>query len=217
MFFENDYDDDLDEYLEAAKSIALRLSSGLPDRFEAEDLIQVASVSVLEAIEAFDPTLGMAKMSYVRTKVKGKLIDHVRSHGTQRRDHSRISREIAEQESKFLDEFGRMPSNSELVSRLGISQKKLTKYYEDANLAKFVSFDEEISTQTPSDDLENEVMLEKIVENISKLDEGEQLILSLYFNEGCTLREIKEILGISEARIHQIKDAAIEKLRRCIN
>lgn len=206
---------ELSDYFKLVKRIALHLKSSLPDKFQVADLIQDGMVGLVQAKNSFDRESGVPFEAFARLKIRGVIIDGVRKAGYQSRGFSKQSQAIYEATREFEDKHGREPTETELAECLGISSSKLRKFYEEANSMRFLSIDdEEIElVSDSSSNFDNEVLLRKLEPAISLLNEKEQLVLSLYFKEDMNLREISEILEISEPRVHQIKGKALVKLK----
>ncbi|MDP2564322.1 sigma-70 family RNA polymerase sigma factor [Pseudoalteromonas marina] len=215
-----DYEIDYEKYIPLVKRIALNLHKMLPVEFEFDDLLQTGMVALVDCVHSYGPKVGMPVDAYVGCTVKRRLLDYIRDSGVQSRSFAGFSRSLFKAEGRLFAIFGRKPTDKELAEELGMTVDDLHSRYTEANWMSFVTLSdndnmEQLCTNAElvTDQINKEQLLKIIGSSIKHLSEQEQLVLSLYYNEELNLREIKAILDLTEARIHQIKGGALVKLK----
>lgn len=218
------------EYLPLVTRLARDLKVNLPHNVEIDDLIQEGVIALLQAVDKYDPRQGATFKTYVYSRIKGAMIDYLRKLDylpkNVRQDIKRLDKEIAD----FYAKNQRLPTFEELAEILGMTVGEVQQVYNELLLKQYVNLDEylfgsdEEGTdysnyyEVPSEEDVKEkawksILYEQLVESINKLDEKEQLILSLRFEHELSLKEIAEVLNVSESRVSQIIGAIISKLR----
>lgn len=215
--YENEID--FESYLPLVKKMASRMFQMLPDTFEFDDIYQTGMVALVECVHAYSFESGVPVEAYISSTVKRRLIDWVRGQGVQPRTYAEFSKSLSSAQVKLIGSLGRRPTDKELSVELGIGVADLHSHYCDANWMSFSSLEDSydhdnlITSDLASDALFKEEQLKILGSSIENLSEQEKLVLSLYYNEELNLREIKAVLDLSEARIHQIKGGALLKLK----
>lgn len=206
------------------KRIAYHLVNRLPPSVQVEDLIQAGMVGLLEAAAHFDPSQGASFETYAGIRIRGAMLDEIRRSDWTPRSVHRKARQVAEAVREIENRTGRDAKDSEVVESLGISLKDYHQILVDSTSAKVFSFD---SSENPAVDQSNipehsAGPLEKLTERgfhealakaIEGLPDRERLVMSLYYDDELNLREIGEILGVSESRVCQIHGQAVTRLR----
>lgn len=219
------------EYLPLVSKLAREIKSNLPHNVELDDLIQEGTIALLQAIDKYDPRHGATFKTYVYTRIKGAMIDYLRKLDylpkNVRQDIKRLDNLIAEYYSKYQ----RLPTYDELSQVLGLSIEEVQEIYNELLLKQYVNLDEylfgsEDDERTYAFDVANSedvreqvwksLLYEQLIEAINKLDEKEQLILSLRFEHDLSLKEIAAVLGVTESRVSQIIGAIFSKLRKML-
>ena len=214
--------------------IAARIRERLPQHVEMEDLVSAGVIGLLEASRSFDGSKNVQFKTYAKFRIHGAIHDSLRETDWGSRYMRRRGREIAEATSRLEVRLGRRPSDLEIAQELGLKLEHLHKL--QANLDSLqisgqkvnVSGDEgeafDLIESAPSlnDPDPFDLCLEgerkaHLAEAISKLNEREQLILSLYYREELTMKEISEVVGISLSRVSQIREATMVKLRELLS
>ena len=197
---------------------------------EFEDLVSAGTIGLINAIENFDTTRGLAFSTFAAPRIRGAILDDLR-----RRDHvprsvRRKQRELGRAREALQARLGRAPSEEELAGEMGIEIEKLWRWQRDAEHAARISLDRPTDTSagvgaTPEElisgddghDIEAVINREQEVtllrEEILKLKDQERIVLSLYYFEELKLHEIASIMSLTESRISQIRSKAIENLR----
>lgn len=215
------------EHLHLVKYCALRLLNRIPqNRIDFNDLFSAGVLGLIDAVEKFDPALGIPFEKYAMIRIKGAMLDEIRSSDpvprAVRANIAKLENAIASLERKL----GRMPEEEEIVKELGVTYDEFRQMLDEA---KSVS----ILTQSLEEMMEGGVHPEELIDSgegliksiqreelvailselISQLPEREQLILSLYYHEELTMKEIGQILGYTESRVSQLHTQIILKLR----
>jgi RNA polymerase sigma factor for flagellar operon FliA len=224
----------LEQYLPLVKNVAGRMAMGFPKSVELSDLINTGVIGLIEAMSNFDPSRGVKFETYAVPRIRGAILDELRSLDWVPRSTRAKSREIDRATSKLENQLGRPPSARELAKSLKISPQELFSAVDDVSSATILSLDEliykeEDNRQVPRvetlqdlrcesvlGDMEKEELKGYLVQAISHLSEQERLVVALYYYEELTLKEIGEVMQISESRVSQIHTKAVLKLRGMI-
>ena len=219
-------------YAPLVKYVAGRLGSGLPAHVDEGDLVSYGLLGLIGAIERFDPDRDIKFETYAISRIKGAIIDELRaldwvprSVRARARD---IERAIAELESKL----GRAPSDEEIAKKVGITVEELEDSLTEISRSSIAALDElwtisgeggdqvslldtieDTEGPNPQDALAQTELREALGEAISRLPEREKLVVTLYYYEELTLREIGEVLGVTESRVSQLHTKAILRLK----
>jgi len=239
MLFKKDNDPQvrqklLEEYLPLVKSVAGRMAMGFPKSVELSDLINTGVIGLIEALSNFDPSRGVKFETYAVPRIRGAILDELRSLDWVPRSTRAKSREIEKATSKLENQLGRRPSDRELAKSLNISSEELFSALDDVSSTTMLSLDEliykeednrqvprvetleDLSCESVLGDLEKEELKAYLTQAISHLSEQERLVVALYYYEELTLKEIGEVMQISESRVSQIHTKAVLKLRGMI-
>ena len=211
------------------KRIAHHLKGRLPDSVMVDDLIQSGMIGLFEASRNYDQTKGAAFETYAGIRIRGAMLDEVRKGDWVPRSVHRNGRRISAAIQAIESRLGRDASDHEVAAEMGI---ELDEYYgllKDSQCARLFSFEEVLNGQendgytemefsgpkdnTPDHRIEKVQLHENIVDAIKSLPDREQLVLSLYYDEELNLKEIGEVLGVSESRVSQIHSQAASRLR----
>ena len=207
------------------KRVAYHLSSRLPSNIAIEDLVQAGMEGLLQAQKVFDASRGINFELFAKTRIRGAMLDEVRRISFSTRNVISTKRKQDEIVRDLTQRLGRQPKNIEVAGELGIS---IEEYESDrllAGSAEFVSTDEspdafeeiDESRGSPEAELEQAEDIGALASAIEKLPERSQQILALYYQEEMNLKEIGEILSVSESRISQILSETAGKLRKLMS
>ncbi len=222
------------EYLPLVKSVAGRMALGFPKSVEVSDLISTGFIGLSEALSNFDPSRGVKFETYAVPRIKGAILDELRSLDWVPRSTRAKSRGIEKAKVKLENKLGRKPTKWELAKVLKVSTQELLATLDDLSSSSMLSLDDMIygdddnrqiprvetlkstCTQNILSDLEKKELKAFIVSSVNNLTEQERLVISLYYYEELTLKEIGEVMNISESRVSQIHTKAVYKLRNMI-
>jgi len=207
------------------KRIAYHLMSRLPPSVQVDDLIQAGMIGLLEAARNYDPSQGASFETYAGIRIRGAMLDEIRRTDWTPRSVHRKARQVAEAVREIENAKGRDARDNEVAELLGISLEEYHRILQDATGARVFSFDdpgtmgEESEPRSleagnePLDNLQHDDFQKALAEAIAGLPERERLVMALYYDEELNLREIGEVLGVSESRVCQIHGQALIRLR----
>lgn len=216
-------------YVGLVKSIALQICGVYCSFAQVNDIVNEGVITLLKAVDKFDPEKGVKFETFVAKRIRGMVIDLARQQDWLPRSVRRRSREIDQAMGELFNELGRYPTDGEIAQRLGISQTKYQEGLSQTALCGIVSLDALFesreqgdtglaipscsSADQPEQRLQEQELREKLIEGIGSLRDNEQMVLSLYYEQELNMREIAQVMGVSEPRISQIHSRAIHKLR----
>ncbi|HWQ94676.1 MAG TPA: RNA polymerase sigma factor FliA, partial [Gammaproteobacteria bacterium] len=213
-------DDLLTRHAPLVKRIAYHLKSRLPANVLVDDLIQAGMIGLLEASRNYDAAQGASFETYASIRIRGAMLDEVRKNDWAPRSVHRKARQVAEAVHEVEHKTGRDARDHEVAAVLGLSLEEYHHIVQDACAHRLFSFDDlgedEQSvvegladrSQNPFEGLEDEDLHRVLTEAIEALPERQRLVLSLYYDEELNLREIGEVLEVSESRVSQILSQA---------
>jgi RNA polymerase sigma factor for flagellar operon FliA len=208
------------------KRIAHHLLMRMPSSVQLDDLIQSGMIGLLEAARKYDVSKGASFETYAGIRIRGAMLDEIRRGDWAPRSVHRKSREVAAAVKAVEMRTGSDAKDHEVAEELGIDLETYYTILQDASGSRLFSFDDlteggddsaleaasgEISG--PADELQDEDFRVHLAEAIEGLPEREKLVLALYYDEELNLKEIGEVLGVSESRISQIHSQAALRLR----
>jgi len=207
------------------KRIAYHLLNRLPDSVQIDDLIQAGMLGLLEAIKNFDATQGASFETYAGIRIRGSMLDEVRRSDWTPRSVHKKSRMVADAIKTIENKTGAAARDVDVAKHLGITLDEYNLILQDASSCRIFSVEELAETgehafeeshpqeEKPDDELSREGFQQALANAIIGLPERERLIISLYYDEELNLREIGEVLNISESRVSQICTQAVLRLR----
>lgn len=209
-------------YASLVKFVAGRLGAGLPRSVDTGDLVSAGVFGLMNAIDRFDPEQGASFETYAIPRIRGAILDGLRSLDWVPRSVRSRSRQIQEAIAELEHELSRAPTDEEIAAQLQIEVAELEKWLADVAAGSVGPLDHVAMDSTPShadaltqpgSALEEGELRDAMRVEISKLPEREQAVLVLYYDDGLTLAEIGEALGVTESRISQIHAKAVLQLR----
>ncbi|MGD0499697.1 MAG: FliA/WhiG family RNA polymerase sigma factor [Bryobacteraceae bacterium] len=214
------------EHLPQVRLIARRIQERLPDNVALEDLISSGVIGLIAAIDHFDPAHNVKLKTYAEYKIRGAILDNLRGLDWAPRQKRRRSKQIEAAIARLEQLLHRAPSEEEIAGHLQI---RIEEYHEwlveirglnvaslehagsqGKDLLHYVADDEE---KLPSSILERAELERVLAEGIGGIPEIERTVLSFYYHEELTLREIAAVVGLHESRVSQLKSQAILRLR----
>ena len=219
-------------YAPLVKYVAGRVGSGLPAHVEESDLVQYGLLGLMAAIERYDPDRDVKFETYAMARIKGSIIDELRAMDwvprSVRARAREIERAIAELEKRLM----RAPTDEEIAAKVGLTEDELAEALSEISRSSIAALDElwtvsssggdqialidtieDTEAPDPQGSLSATEMREAIGEAIARLPEREKLVVTLYYYEELTLREIGEVLGVTESRVSQLHTKAILRLK----
>ncbi len=219
-------DAEITDYLPMVNSIARKVATYLKPPLSFEDMVSAGTVGLLKAARDFDAAHGAQFKTYAYIRIKGAMLDELRSASMLPSGLSRQVKEAMALSQRIATERGTAPSDAELADRLGITTEELADLYESARAQHFVSLDSAEGEETPSllgslaaptqggpdAQLERAELIEKLSEAITELDGKRKQIIVLYYQQHLTMKQIADVLKITESRISQLHASALFNL-----
>jgi RNA polymerase sigma factor for flagellar operon FliA len=198
----------------------------LPSHVQLDDLLQAGMVGLLEAAKRYDCSKGASFETYAGIRIRGAIIDEVRRGDWTPRSVHRNGRRVSEAIARVENRTGRDASDAEVAAEMGIGVAEYHALLQDSLDSRLFSYDQltDSSDETPSEQFaaadpdpgrlhEGDRFRQALVRAIGALPERERLVLSLYYDDELNLKEIGEILGVSESRVSQIHSQAALRLK----
>ncbi|HRV07894.1 MAG TPA: FliA/WhiG family RNA polymerase sigma factor [Acidobacteriota bacterium] len=220
------------EHLPQIRFIAQRIAMRLPPEVQLEDLVSAGVIGLLDAYNKFDPSKGVSFKTYASVRIRGAILDSLRDLDWAPRDLRSRSREVERAYALVEQRLGRPARDEEVAQELGMELREFQGLLDQLNgltIGHFRTSDEESEgvdvdnlpvwyspispEETPFEAVSRGEMRRLLAEAIETLPEREQLILSLYYREELTMKEIGHILGVNESRISQLHTRAVLRLR----
>jgi RNA polymerase sigma factor FliA len=219
-------------YAPLVKYVAGRLGSGLPAHVDEEDLVSYGLLGLIGAIERYDPDRDVKFETYAITRIRGAIIDELRSLDWVPRSVRARAREIERAIAALEAKLHRPPTDEEIAGQVGITVDELEDSLTDISRSSIAALDElwtvggsggdqvalidtieDADAPAPDSALAATELKEALGEAITRLPEREKLVVTLYYYEELTLREIGEVLGVTESRVSQLHTKAILRLK----
>jgi RNA polymerase sigma factor for flagellar operon FliA len=218
-------------YAPLVKYVAGRLGSGLPAHVDEGDLVSYGLLGLIGAIERYDPDRDIKFETYAISRIKGAIIDELRALDWVPRSVRSRAREIERAIGELEARLGTAPTDEQIAQKIGISVDELEESLTDISRSSIAALDELWSTSgegdqvslldtiedttgpRPADALDESEMREALADAIARLPEREKIVITLYYYEELTLREIGEVLGVTESRVSQLHTKAILRLK----
>jgi RNA polymerase sigma factor for flagellar operon FliA len=218
-------------YAPLVKYVAGRLGSGLPAHVDEGDLVSYGLLGLISAIERYEPDRDVKFETYAIARIKGAIIDELRALDWVPRSVRSRAREIERAVAELESKLGRAPEDAEIAGKIGISTDELEESLTEISRTSIAALDElwtvsgsgdqialidtieDDTLPDPQQALGATELREAIGEAIARLPEREKLVVTLYYYEELTLREIGEVLGVTESRVSQLHTKAILRLK----
>jgi RNA polymerase sigma factor FliA len=218
------------QYAPLVKYVVGRLALMLPRVLDSDDVLSIGTMGLIEAIDRFDPSTGVKFQTYAISRVRGSILDELRSLDWIPRSARQRSQEIAKTFARLELETGRAPSDEEVAKELGLDMHQ----YQQASISasavilsletpvgsvdgedggSLVDTIESSTTPDPLQVTEEGELLEGLASAIHALSERERTLLSLYYEQELTMKEISAVLEVSESRVCQLHARALHRLR----
>lgn len=216
------------QYKSLVKKIVLRFKGSYNNFGQMDDMVNQGMIALIDAVEKFDPEMGNKFETFATLKIRGTIIDFMRKQDWVPRSQRSLSRVLEETFGELYVELEREPTEGEIAEKMGITETNLQKILQQRNNSIVLSFEEAINeknmevspliTEERTDDSpESKILFDelkfKLGEAIDQLKEKERLVVSLYYYENLKLKEIAEVLGVTESRVSQIHSQAMIKMK----
>ncbi len=222
------------QYSPLVKYVAGRVGVGLPRNVEQADLTSFGVFGLIDAIEKFDPERGYKFETYAIARIKGAILDELRSIDWVPRSVRSKARNLERAMAKLESENHRAPTDKEVAEEMGVTEAQLQTTLSQISFVGVAALDEMLSGgergesvtlgdtvadsgEGPMGVYEVEEMRQILAESINRMPEREKIVLTLYYYEGLTLAEIGRVLGVTESRVCQIHTKAVLQLRSRIS
>lgn len=219
----------IEKYIPLVKYLASRVSLGKTKYIEYEDLVSYGIIGLMDALSKFDATKGMKFSSYASIRIRGSMIDEIRKNRPISKGAMDKLAKYNESIERLQNRFMREPTMAEICSDLNMTISEVSEIenyinymavvsletiiYSEGDDVPFMGVVEDKTTQGPEEALEEKEKLDILAQCIERLKDKDRLVLNLYYFEGLTLKEIGNILEVSESRICQLHSRAIRNLR----
>jgi RNA polymerase sigma factor for flagellar operon FliA len=219
-------------YAPIVKYVAGRLGSGLPAHVDEGDLVSYGLLGLISAIERYDPDRDVKFETYAIARIKGSILDELRALDWVPRSVRSRARQIERAMAELESKLSRAPSDEELAKKVGISVEELEDSLTDISRSSIAALDElwtisgsggdqvalidtieDTQGPEPQSAFAQTELREMVADAITGLPEREKLVITLYYYEDLTLREIGEVLGVTESRVSQLHTKAILRLK----
>jgi|SRR5579871_1085413 len=218
-------------YAPLVKYVAGRIGSGLPAHVDEGDLVSYGLLGLIGAIERYDPDRDIKFETYAIARIKGAIIDELRALDWVPRSVRSRAREIERAITELEAKLGTAPDDEQIAARIGITVAELEDSLSDIARSSIAALDElwsvsgegdqislldtleDTSGPRPADVLDEAELRETLADAIARLPEREKLVVTLYYYEELPLREIGEVLGVTESRVSQLHTKAILRLK----
>ncbi|MBP2654927.1 MAG: sigD [Firmicutes bacterium] len=214
----------IEHYMPLVKLVTGRISIGLPSHVDKDDLAGNGFFGLLEAIERYDITRGVKFETYAVARIRGAMIDSLRAQDWIPVTVRQKARQYEQVVSQLEHNFGRSAKDEEIAAAMGITLLQLHNLLNTISSCTIIPLDDYVKSETPSgvganptQYLEEEEVKAILAKTIDKLSEKERLVITLYYYEELTLKEISLILKLTEARISQLHTKAIFRLRGALS
>ena len=214
----------LDEYLPLVRRQALSMQVRLPASVELDDLIQAGTIGLLEAVGRFDASQGASFATFASQRIRGAMLDELRSRDWLPRSVRRNARMVDEAVRRLEQQLGRTVEENEIATELGMELEEYRQLLSDTNSGNLLPFEmlleegaepgvEDTSQDTPLKQFLAGEKRDQLVAGIEALPEREKLLMALYYQEELNLKEIGAVLGVTESRVSQLHSQAVSRLR----
>ena len=209
-----------EHYLPLVKLVCGRLAMSLPPHLDRDDLLSSGFFGLLDAIDRFDPTRNIKFETYAGLRIRGAMLDYLRSKDWIPVSMRQRIRKYEQTVCRLENELGRSATDKELAAALNISVEELQVLINQCNSATVIPLEEYLKTDVaetidtnPANSTEFFELKETLAKAIERLPQKERTVISLYYYEELTLKEISLILHLTEARISQLHTKAIFRMR----
>jgi RNA polymerase sigma factor FliA len=217
----------IEDHANLVKRIAYHMMLRMPASVQVDDLIQAGMIGLLEAAQKYDASRGASFETYAGIRIRGAIVDEMRRGDWAPRSVHRNARRVAEAMAAVEGRTGRDAQDAEIAEELGVELDEYFAMLRDASASRLFSYEETFGDDehrievagsgseytSPLDNIQSDSLKQSVAQAITQLPEREQMVLALYYDEELNLKEIGQILGVSESRVSQIHSQAALRLR----
>lgn len=204
------------QYLPAVRAMAYRLRERLPASVDVNDLISIGTEEMIKLSRRYDKDQNDSFWGYGKKRVYGSMLDFLRSLDTMSRANRRLIKLVDQEITAYLSEHGNEPDDAYLAQVLNEDIEKIAEARNSAMIVSVMSLNEQVTILSGEDTaqkVEKDELMEMVQSILSTFNEREQMIIQLYYFEELNLKEISEVLDISESRISQIHKKLLAKIK----
>ena len=218
-------DEQISEFIPMVHKIVGQVVTYLKPPLSFEDMVSAGTVGLVKAARDFDPSHGAEFKTYAYIRIKGAVLDELRGWSSVPSNLSRRIRDAQQVSQSIAHEKGSAPDDYELAEELGITVTELHEMFDNARAQHFISLDgygDDIPglgnvlpadrNSSPDEQVERAELIEKLAEGIQKLTENQRQVILLYYQQHLTMKQIAEVLEITESRVSQVHSSALFNL-----
>ncbi|MEO1923179.1 MAG: RNA polymerase sigma factor FliA [Nautiliaceae bacterium] len=206
------------DYMPAVKAMAAKLKERLPSSVDFNDLVSIGYEELVKLSHRYDPRKNDNFWGYAQKRIYGAMLDFLRSLDTVSRGDRRLIKQVDKIVDEYLSKYNVEPTDEEIAELLEIDVEKVKKARTAGDIYSVMPIEDQLKYfENISKKVEEEELIDIIKGILKKLNEKEQLIIQLYYFEELSLKEIAEILGVTESRVSQIHKKVIQKIRKELN
>ena len=216
------------DYIYVVRNVA-KSTRGLYQNYaNFEDVVNNGVITLIDCIEKYDASKGMLFEPYAYTRIKQATIDYIRKQDYLPRRVRQMAREVSNKFNELANQLMREPTDVELAEYMEISVEELSRHYSEMSTGNFLSveelsiflsnedYEDHIVEHNPKAQFEKKEMRRHLINAINTLNDKEKLVISLFYYENLKLKEIANVLEVSDARVSQIHSKAILKLKNAL-
>lgn len=218
------------EYANVVNLVAGRLSMYLGYTVEYDDLVGYGIFGLIDAIDKYDLAKNVKFETYASLRIRGAILDQIRKMDWIPRTLRQKQKRMDAAAAKLEGEYGRVPTSQEVADELGVSLEEYENWKTEAEFTNLVSLDDYLEQgsesriesfggnkfQQPENAVQKQELKEMLVEALKTLTEKEQKVITFYYYEELTLKEISQVLSVSESRVSQLHTKALQKIKNCL-
>lgn len=227
-FSEEERQSIVEEFLPKIKSWTIRMKGTLPDSVDIDDLFSAASIGLIESMDRFDKSRNVSFNTYAERRIKGAILDSLRNLDFLPRNVRTRLKNLNSAVNELASKLGRKPTVQEIIDNTDYDEEDIYRLMGLQENEKMLSLDETVGDGeetslidfvrstglTPEDEVMKANLIERMAEEIDKLSDKERQVVTLYYYEELTMKEVAEVLDVTESRVSQIHSSAMEKLKR---
>jgi len=222
------------KYMGVVRFVAGRMAMHIPSTIDLDDLVGWGVLGLLDAVEKFDPAQEIKFSTYATIRIRGAILDEIRSLDWAPRSLRAMARKIGGARDKLRHEQGEDPSRHDIAAEIGSTAEEVDECLAQVQTAQMLSLDDYLPSEdreearkanliqdtgakSPETEAQGRERQAKLVGAILELPDQQQKVLNLYYYEELTLKEIGSVLEVTESRVCQIHGAALKRLRQAVH